>query len=395
MPSDLTDSLELAGVRTLGHLASAVNRPGQDFDETKFEDWMKAVNGGTMPTLGAVSALRRLHFEAEIIVTSTFRASVEQPPESSHPKPLPFAERSARLQQLRTQYPGLNISGVNEPAQALLDECVFQFEHRMLRYVEPCKCNSRETEVMSGRSDRKLKIKASSLSVKESKSVPDEDVGNAFKLQQCVRRRAIAYEFANLISCEQHEKYIDKLLRRLTAEPPANYQGTTISQVLKADRQVWVFLSQNISDIRPAANGVKPLDKGLEDALLDNYEVTFHLLPLPLSVGGAYGPLRNKEQQLGKEEHSAKGFPANRKGKGKTKGSTQGSSSAPRGIKGAVGRDNRGRPLCFNYNLSNCSDAPTGGTCRKGRHICFKANCFKAHAFCEAHKDEMPKQGAD
>ena len=178
VPNDLVVALAGAGVRTLGHLAFAINRPGQDFDETKFEDWIRAVNNGVMPTLGAISALRRLHFEAEIIITSTFRASVEQPSESSTPKPLPHAERSARTQQIKTQFPGLNVSGVNEPAQALLDECVFQYKHRLIRYIEPAKCNSREAEVMVGKPDRKLRIEANSLSVKESKNVPDEDVGS-------------------------------------------------------------------------------------------------------------------------------------------------------------------------------------------------------------------------
>lgn len=44
-------------------MAFAINRPGHDFDETKFEDWIRGVNGGVMPALGAMSALRRLHFE--------------------------------------------------------------------------------------------------------------------------------------------------------------------------------------------------------------------------------------------------------------------------------------------------------------------------------------------
>ena len=92
-----------------------------------------------MPTLGAVAAVRRLHFEAEIVFTATLRSSVEQPSDSSTPKPLPHSERTARMQQLRGQFPGLNLLGLNEPAQALLGECVFQFEHRLLRYIEPAK----------------------------------------------------------------------------------------------------------------------------------------------------------------------------------------------------------------------------------------------------------------
>ena len=123
-----------------------------------------------MPTLGALAAVRRLHFEAEIVLTATLRSSVEQPSESSAPKPLPFAERTARMNQLKGELPGLNLTSLNEPAQALLDKCVFQYEHRLLRYSELAKCNSRETEVMSGKSDRKLKIEANSLSVRESKT---------------------------------------------------------------------------------------------------------------------------------------------------------------------------------------------------------------------------------
>ena len=52
-------------------------------------------------------------------------------------------------------------------------------EHRLLRYIEPAKRNSRESEVMAGKSDGKLRIEANSLSVRESKNTPDEDVSDA------------------------------------------------------------------------------------------------------------------------------------------------------------------------------------------------------------------------
>ena len=51
-----------------------------------------------------------------------------------------------------------------------------------------------------------------------------------------------------------------------------------MSQILRADGQVWVYLAQNIPDVRPLVDGTKPLDKGLDDAL-NGYDVTFHLLP--------------------------------------------------------------------------------------------------------------------
>ena len=45
----------------------------------------------------------------------------------------------------------------------------------------------------------------------------------------------------------------------------------------------------------------------------------------------------------------------------------------------------------FTYNLSECGEGPAGGACRKGRHVCFKANCFKLHSFL-AKKMRCPRQ---
>ena len=73
----------------MAHLAFSICRPGQDFEESKFEQWVTTVNGGVAPAVGALAAIRRLHFEAEIVVTSTLKASVEQAQESTTPRPLP------------------------------------------------------------------------------------------------------------------------------------------------------------------------------------------------------------------------------------------------------------------------------------------------------------------
>ena len=388
VPDDLINNMRLAGVSTLGHLAFAFLRPGQDFEERQFNEWATTVNLGNAPSMGALASLRRLHFEAEIVLTATLKASVEQPQDLSTPRPMPHAERSARLEQIKRQFPGLSMDGMHEPSQALLDECTHQYDARAIRYIEPAKCNSLEMEVAMGKSDRKLRSESNSLTVKETKSTPEEDVSTAYKLQMCLKRRAIAYEFSGLLSFEVHEKYIDKLMRRLNTEPPPHYLATSLSQILKADREVWIYMAQHVSDVRPGADGSRPLDAALHEALAD-YNVTFHLLPLPAPSNSSYAPVRNKDDVP--RESNYKGFQQGRKGKGKNKGQGQGSSVAPRGVKGAVGRDSKGRAICFNYNLSECQDAPAGGACKRGRHVCFKANCFKPHPFATAHAEELPK----
>ena len=230
------------GVTTLGHLAFAVFRPGTEFEERAFNEWATDVNNGVPLAMGAAAALRRLHFESEVVLTSTIRASVEAP-DAGTPRPVPFAEKTAKMDEIRGRFTGLNIHGTGEPSHALLDEVCSQYESRILRYVEPQKCTSRELEITTGRSDKKLKLDAGTLSIKETKSVPDEAISTTFHLSLCLRRRGLAYEFANLISFRAHELYSAKLLKHLSIEPPVGFQAATLAQILRADREVFSFLA--------------------------------------------------------------------------------------------------------------------------------------------------------
>ena len=386
VPADFILRLRNLGITTLGHLAFAVFRLGAEFEERAFDDWTADVNGGTPLAMGPAAAIRRLHFESEVVITSTVRSSVEAV--DATPRPVPIAEKNARLEQLRTRFQGLNIHGAGEPSHCLLDECCSQFESRTLRYIEPSRCTSRENEITAGKSDKKLKLDAGSLSIRESKTIPDEAIPTTFQLSMCLRRRGLAYEFSNLISFRSHELYVERLMRHLTTDPPVGFQSTTLSQVMRADREVFSFLCHKVPDIRPLPDNTRPLDAALEEALRD-YNTAFHLIPLPKHVSKEEGNFAPKRSQ---GEHFASAGPYH-KGKGKSKGGkskASGSNAAPKGYSGCVGRDAKNRPICFDFNLGSCSKAPVGGSCPKGRHVCFKGGCFKTHAFKEAHQSEMP-----
>ena len=66
--------------------------------------------------------------------------------------------------------------GANEPAHQLIGECVFQYESRQLRYIEPGKRHSKEVEISSGRANKKLKLDNNTFSVKETRTIPDESI---------------------------------------------------------------------------------------------------------------------------------------------------------------------------------------------------------------------------
>ena len=385
MPANFLQALRREGITTVGHLAFAVFRPGAEFNEREFDNWAQGVNNNVALTMGAAAAVRRLHYECEVIMTSTIRSTVETP-DASAPKAIPFAEKTARMDQIRQRLQGLNITGVGEPSHSLLDECAHQFETRVLKYLEPARCTSRENEITSGRTDKKLKLDAGSLSVKESKTVPDETVSTTYNLAACLRRRGIAYDFANLISFRSHELYVEKLLRHLSLEPPPSFQAVTLAQVMRADKEVFTYLAHNVQDIRPDAADVRPLDHALEDALRD-YNTAFHLLPLPKVPASEHVPKRTYPEPY--PTHNT--YKGRGRGKGKS-GKSFGSNAAPKGYPGCVGRDGKNRPICFDFNLSQCTKAPVGAACAKGRHVCFKAGCFKAHPFKEGHADEVNKE---
>ena len=389
VPEAFMRNLKAQGITTMGHLAFAVFRPGADFEEAAFDTWARDVNGGIALAMGAAAALRRLHFEAEVVITSSVRSSAESTDQS--PRPVPLAEKNARMEQLRRDFQGLNIKGPGEPSHCLLDECCAQYESRTLKYIEPARCTSRDNEISTGKTDKKLKLDAGSLSIRETKTVPDESISTTYHLAMCLRRRGLAYEFANLISFRSHEQYVERLLRHLSLEPPVGFQGTTLAQIIRADKEVFTYLSHNVVEIRPTAANIRPLDAALEDALRD-YNTAFHLVPLPKASAREdtqYAPKKTYEGN-----HPPPPYAQYGKGKGKQKGGKSkaaGSNVAPKGYPGCVGRDAKNRPICFDYNLSSCNKAPSGGGCSKGRHVCFKAGCFKTHAYKDVHAADAAK----
>jgi hypothetical protein len=72
--------------------------------------------------------------------------------------------------------------------------------------------------------------------------MPDETVSTTYNLATCLRRRGIAYDFANLISFRAHELYVERLLRHLSLEPPPAYQHVTLAQVMRADKEVFTYM---------------------------------------------------------------------------------------------------------------------------------------------------------
>ena len=197
-----------------------------------------------------------------VFISASLKNRVEATADTA--KPVPRAERSARLQGLRAKYTGLDISKALEPGHAMLDSTSHQAESKILKYMPPSRCASREQEMMSNKSSAKLlEIEGSQLKVKENDNGLFIEHNTEFLVYQALRRRGLAYEFADLITYTVHQRWVDWLFAELSKEQSARFQKVQMFQILRADKAAWLHMADVVKDIRPS-DGSRPLEAEFE-----------------------------------------------------------------------------------------------------------------------------------
>ncbi len=382
LTAPVRDALIASGLDTMSKLAFWVNQPGTSVDDAAITNAANGVVGGPV-TVGDLAAIKRLHFESQAFTLQALKNSIDGPgSDVMMPKKIPLAEKEARLNDIRLRLTGISISGPLEPATSLLEHAMHQHETKTIKYLAPERCYSREHEIKHAKPSRSLQVEGGTIAMKDGTSIPSETVFTSLQFQQAMTRRAIAYDFAQLMSFDISRRYCDMLLKHLSREPPPGYSATSLSQIIKADQQVWAKLSEAGSDIRRNNAGEYPLDK-LIIPTLESYEISFYLLPMVSSststtwnLGMRQAPYEDHGKGKGKGKH---------KGKRKTKGEHVQTWVPPK-LRGGKPTNPSGSPICFNYNLEGCDAAQPGSACPRGLHICCK--CFKSHPFTGNHDIE-------
>lgn len=376
-------SLTTQNMNTLGKLAFAVGQPGHPLVQEEFDRFTGNALGA-LANVADAAVLKRLVFEGHTMVLGQLRELVSNPDAASSRK-LPAIEREHRLANLRGRLPGVVLERQLEPSHELLELMTQQAESNQLAYVGLERCSSREWEVTMGKGKKQLAIDAEKLTVKEKNDTPDQAFSTEMQAFEAMRRRGVAMVFADMVSWETHERYLQQLTSHLRADAPPGYSRTSLQQILKADRQVFLNLIRSGAQLRRLADGTLQLDVELIRTL-ESYEVGFHLLPLPRSASKtdshqeASLPDRgNQNRQHRTSPYGGKGFKGSKGPKGKGKGRPF--SILPKPLLGRdnVSTDPHNRRLCFDYSLGQCQNAPDGGQCDKGWHLCCRRNCHAPH----------------
>ena len=374
------------GLDTLAKLAFACGQPG----ETPSDDAIKAlirpapaagVEDAPEPSLGSVSALRRLLFESQTLMISQVKSLVES--REDQVKELPTAERQDRIRRQAARLSGVSLSGPGECSYASYDLCMQLLMDNSVRYLPPSKFTTRQSELRMEKPRKELEIANSNLTIKDKTLDFSCDTSTALSLHHALHRRALALDLVGLSTYSKVLAYNEFLLNHLVEEPTAGFRATTVQQVLEADRAAWVRLAEP-KGVRAGSDGILPLDSLWERVQLEP-RVAYKLMPVPGSAPKSTTALDDPDtERPPKRPRRDKG-----KGKGRTKGQPASEpANTPAELKGLSFMTKRGGRRCWNFNMAcGCKAAKVGQDCPRGSHTCMR--CGGHHG---AH--ECPKKGS-
>ena len=392
-----------AGWSTYAELAFSTSYiPGQPDDEKFLEQIVERGLGAREHA--DLAAIRRLFFEAYSLASADLKRKVEGSSEDL-PRKVTVAERQERRVTVERRLVGLSLTGELDISNRLLDVFIQLAEDNVLRYVAWEECTARSMEMGGIKKDPAWTTDTTGhLKMVSVAKPPVADTNSELKLHFALRRRGLAFEMADLMQYELHEKLVDKMLASYMRLPPAGHRRVDIAQLERADKEAFRLLSERTRNgIRRGNAARRPLDVAMLE-VLDDPDFRVMLQPLPggghsSSAAGSYKrdaeesdnaekPSRRKRKTAGqrirevKEQLAAaqQGTQAQVKGKGK------GKVKMPPGLVGKLSSLPDGRRVCFNFNLhSGCDQAPPGASCNRGAHICAEPGCGQPHSLQDHH----------
>lgn len=332
--------------------------------------------------------LRRLFFESHTLTAADLRRKVESS-EQEAPRKLPAPEINQRMTTLQARLNPLIIANVLEPSHQLINALVQCVEDGRVRYIDWAKCTSRSQEVNNLREDPDLKVwKPDSSGVMKAVSKdPDTKaiLETELDVHNALRRRGVAYDIAQAMSFEQHEKVINAFFFELKKEPIEGFTAVTLSQIAAADRELHVRLAEcTRGGLHLGPNGELPLDAPV-DTILASPEIKWMLMPHPKRSAPKAEPSvpTPKKASPNFDNKRARDAKPNKSKDDLAKLKRMKRTPMPKMLVGCTPCDDEGHPFCFGYNLGTCTN---NDDCPKGMHRCCKKGCGKKHSFVSAHK---------
>ena len=359
-------------ITNLSALAFAVGTPQSPPTEAQFKEFATGLNNDQEMTFGELAQLRRLHFEAPAIVMAELKSRATDTTGDGSRK-LPTAEKSARLLDQEKRLPGLRIRGELQPSFALIDMVSQMKESNTVLWIPPSKCSKRDAEIQNNLKEKPavLSLEQQMVKLAATEEHITVDTSTDLQLQWALQRRGLAFDQCTLVNHDTHEAWVQQLLGQLTRDAPAGFAKVTTSQIIRADRELFTIMAQEIQGtLQPNQRGELPMDLKLRELRTDP-RVTMFLLPLPKNTAPA-------EKAASSTAPPKAGGPPLVRPQKKAKPSAKAKSMCPQELKGYQQRDAAGNAICWAFNLkAGCKGEVSNGRCKKGMHCCIK--CHKSN----------------
>eukprot|EP00435_Cladocopium_sp_Y103_P021104 s3819_g5.t1 len=348
------DALQTNQMATFAKLSFAITTPGTVATDDQINRFLNTIRVGVAPTIAELAAFKRLLFESQTLMMHSFKSIARG--EDSGPKKMAQPEREARLERQREQLRGLEISGPLEPAHSLYDLCASMLDKNEIAYINPNKCLSRQQELMGVKPEREIQLDAtkSALIVKEQASHAEINISSDLALYQALQRRTLALDLTGIASYEVMRKWIDRLFAMYSQSPAPGFQKVTQAQLLRADRQAFIRMSELFTgSLKTHVGAGKPLDPYVERMETD-MTVTYFMLPIPTSHASASTSDKADKKRTETPSTQATQQP-NKFQKGSSKGKQKGGKGKkrdpiPQALKGMHSRTPQGGMLGFDQD---------------------------------------------
>eukprot|EP00435_Cladocopium_sp_Y103_P021975 s4259_g5.t1 len=368
----LFDKMKGQSISSFSTFAFSVGSPQNPVSDSEFAQLADSIFDG-QTTLGTTAILRRLHFEACTLLIADMKTQPVSADASEPVRKLPYVEKTSRLEAQKKKLNGLLHSPEQQPSHSLIDSVFSMMESGSLTYVHPSKCHSREHEIQAeakSRSKTMLTIEQGSLKQTVVSNLTDIDTGTELKLYFAMQRRHLAFDLVGLLSWDRCQKWLDKLMSSLVSDAPQHFTPISLTQIMRADREIFSLMASEHKDPLKAAPGAKPpLDETFEK-LMHDPRINVHLIAMPKVSNVNPAPKRPVEG-------APDGKPGGPKKPKQNGSATKPVPQLPEALVGLHRKTSAGKPLCWHYNLSKgCNNSVKQERCRFGMHHCMK--CLKA-----------------
>eukprot|EP00435_Cladocopium_sp_Y103_P072300 s179_g39.t2 len=307
----LKDLFKVQAIKTFSALSFAIGTPQSAVSDTDMKAFSDKVYGREA-TLGEAAIVKRLHFESNTIVMMDLKSQASVGDSSEPSRKLPFVEKQRRLSAQETRITGLTHRNEQQPSHALIDACFTMVESGALIYLPPSKCGSRDSEVHSDNKAKQkqiLTLEQGTLKSVHQDNLTQVDVGTELKLMFAFQRRGLAFDLVNLVSWDVHTAWTNKLYRALMAEPPTGFASVSLSQLLRADQELFSLLASEFQKPLKAAavDDKPPLDAEISKLMADP-RINVFLTPLPKHEKKSVTeiPVKNKFEKDGRQQSLSK-----------------------------------------------------------------------------------------